>query len=117
MALGTSATTAAVERLIGEAVPEFKFTEAERSLVIGKLPSFLSPAVNKHDVVLSIERAVTEHRRGDVVGVVRKHGSKFAFAYSRGKHVLIETDPVKPAYKPASTADEAEIATWPVFKA
>lgn len=94
---------------------DFRFTPPERSAVVAALRGFgVYPVTDA--MLAGIELAITKVREGDAVGTVRVDGTKYAFTYARGKHVLIDTNPAKPAYKPASVSDEAEIAGWPLAK-
>lgn len=66
------------------------------------------------EVFSRIEKAVNAALAGDDTGTLRRKGNRYAFAYGRDNYLLVDTNPIAPAYKVADRTDRDDLLTWTV---
>lgn len=66
------------------------------------------------NVIDIVEKAINAARAGDDTGTLRRKGNRYAFAYGKDNYLLVDTNPIAPAYKVADRTDRDDLLTWTV---
>ena len=99
--------------------PELKLSPIEIEALVSAVrivPSSDVAFLEARKIVFAIVDEFNMQRYGDPIGTLRKDpgSDKYAFAYERGRYLLVDTATGRPAYRSASDLQAQAAKRWPV---